>query len=271
MIYDFNSGHVDKFLRDMGVVKRSVDSVFKTFKNIDFAQQLDLGKAMLDENEAYVIDDNGDSQPVYFYKNPFYFYSKYHEGIQYPKFHILKCRTIKQHSGFKASNTRTVKVKNANRYHGEPFYEVEMKLCWNCAEASSNRYKTTADFYEALEEKYRVNNNVDINIKVDLNGYTLDWSSISKKYRRSKGFKCEKCSIDLSMSRQYLHVHHKDHIKVNVKSENLESLCALCHKHEDELHERNFEARKMKRQLVKYLERYKEELIRCENPYIHLY
>lgn len=50
---------------------------------------------------------------------------------------------------------------------------------------------------------------------------------------------CSKCGILLNSKENhyYLEVHHKDRDKMNNNSENLESLCVLCHADE---HQKNF-------------------------------
>jgi hypothetical protein len=271
MIYDFEKGHVEKYFRDINVKKRDVDSVFKVIQDVDFTKNLDMGKAVLDSKGAYVIDENGERQAVYFYKSPYWFYHKNHNGIQYPKFHILECETIRSYSGFRASNTKTVSVRNANRYEGDRVYELELKLCGNCRKLANNYYETTAEFYDALEQQHNARKVRRPDIKVDLDGYTLDWSIISKRYRKEMKFSCERCSIKLSTDRKFLHVHHKNHDKLDNRPSNLECLCVLCHKHSDAVHEHNFMQGKMKKQLDQFLKKHYDRLENCSNPYVTLY
>ncbi len=63
------------------------------------------------------------------------------------------------------------------------------------------------------------------------NPYTRDWSSVSKKYKESRGWRCENCYVNLSSKhhRRLLHVHHRDNDPQNNSSWNLVALCVVCH------------------------------------------
>lgn len=63
--------------------------------------------------------------------------------------------------------------------------------------------------------------------------YTDDWPIISRKYRESKNWTCEKCGLDLSDDKRNLTTHHKNGVKSDNKSSNLKALCRPCHKEED--------------------------------------
>lgn len=63
-----------------------------------------------------------------------------------------------------------------------------------------------------------------------LSGYTPDWPSISREYRKSKGYRCEICGVELSSQKGLLHVHHKDGVKTHNSPSNLMALCSVCHK-----------------------------------------
>lgn len=62
--------------------------------------------------------------------------------------------------------------------------------------------------------------------------YTRDWASVSRKYKESRGWKCEGCGVYCGASkanRRLLHVHHRDLNPQNNGSWNLDALCVICH------------------------------------------
>ena len=62
-------------------------------------------------------------------------------------------------------------------------------------------------------------------------GYTPDWDSVSRRYKRARDFKCDQCRVDLSQLSHHrlLHVHHINGVKTNNDWSNLRALCAICH------------------------------------------
>lgn len=64
--------------------------------------------------------------------------------------------------------------------------------------------------------------------------YTRDWSSVSRKYKDSRSWRCERCYVNLSEKshRRLLHVHHRDLNPKNNSSWNLIALCVICHSEE---------------------------------------
>ena len=67
------------------------------------------------------------------------------------------------------------------------------------------------------------------NVTAPTDEYTINWENISRRYRESTNWRCEKCQVSLSDKREYLHVHHIDGNKNNNHSENLRALCIACH------------------------------------------
>lgn len=61
--------------------------------------------------------------------------------------------------------------------------------------------------------------------------YTRDWSSVSRKYKESRSWRCEECYVNLyeKRHRRLLHVHHRDNDPKNNSSWNLIALCVICH------------------------------------------
>jgi hypothetical protein len=169
------------------------------------------------------------------------------------KYHISACRTIKDmfNSGRKnryvvtknTSETFEVRVTDQS---GEVQYEGprEMRVCKNCLQ--NLNYKgygrhgtsTAKTVYRqfSLEEFFEIYGETHFHEKPDyteytspVNEYADNFNDISTRYRRSQDWTCEECDLDLSDDRQWLHTHHKDHIKSNNSRSNLKALCLRCH------------------------------------------
>jgi hypothetical protein len=61
------------------------------------------------------------------------------------------------------------------------------------------------------------------------NAYSADWSRISSQFKSMRNWICEKCYVDLSAHRKFLHSHHRDFNKANNSIFNLQALCIECH------------------------------------------
>lgn len=262
LFYDFKKGLTDRYLRSIGRKPRAVKSDFKRIEVEHFERMVQNEQAVLTETEAYILDENGNKQPVYFFKRVFSFF--YNGQAKDPRFHVCKCSTIRDfgQSSFKASNKTKATVQNkSHRYgSGEPSYEVEMKLCGNCAKQVNDSARTTKEFYDRVFAEYQKNNPIDENAKVGFSGYTLDWSRISKIYREKMNYTCERCRVNLENNRRFLHTHHLNGNKLNNHHTNLQALCIKCHAAEHDYPENKFQKAKMVRELNKFRERYRREM-----------
>lgn len=61
--------------------------------------------------------------------------------------------------------------------------------------------------------------------------YTSDWPSVSRRYKESRGWTCEECSLSLRKpgDQHLLHVHHKNRDSLDNRESNLVALCVQCH------------------------------------------
>jgi hypothetical protein len=65
-----------------------------------------------------------------------------------------------------------------------------------------------------------------------LNTYTDDFGEVSARAKRAANWMCQRCSIDLSSEKRFLHTHHKDGAKFDNSTDNLKVLCYGCHANE---------------------------------------
>jgi len=70
-------------------------------------------------------------------------------------------------------------------------------------------------------------------------GYTQNWGTVSEQYRKSAGYLCEECGVDLNAKKGLLHTHHMNGNKQDNQANNLKALCVDCHRKEP-FHERMF-------------------------------
>ena len=65
-----------------------------------------------------------------------------------------------------------------------------------------------------------------------LNEYSPEFARIASEIKRAKGFRCDKCRIDLSGYRRFLHAHHKNGLKSDNRETNIAILCIEDHANE---------------------------------------
>src|SRR5690606_36571986 len=108
---------------------------------------------------------------------------------------------------------------------------------------------------------------------VDISGYVRGFNRTSKKLREKKNYTCESCGVKPKrpIHRKYWHTHHIDGDKTNNKENNLQCLCILCHCYADLNHEENFDNNRMKIELKSFVNFYRDELIKIQNPYLKKY
>jgi hypothetical protein len=61
--------------------------------------------------------------------------------------------------------------------------------------------------------------------------YTSDWSTVSRRYKESRNWTCERCGVYCGGEgdQSLLHVHHFDLNSLNNAERNLRALCVQCH------------------------------------------
>lgn len=217
-------------------------------------------KISFDGFGIYYVDKKGIKHQGYMYQHSFLVSV---HGL--PKYHVLKCKTIQSfldnqiwNKYYRFSTAKTNDIEE--RFHPEIVYkDVSLQLCGFCrsilVEMQLEESETTEDFFNKLggnEEE------APQDIEVDMFGYVKEWPKISKSYRASQQYTCEKCGIVLTgLNKRFLDVHHINGNKQDNKEMNLQCLCVRCHSEIDVHHMENFKRRANSARLkafVEYLE-----------------
>lgn len=166
------------------------------------------------------------------------------------RFHLAECKTLTD----MRSKGRFQRYHVTKRFDGKfnctwfdqdnnasGEVEAELKVCKNCLQQvgwqdyeikSSDqtiwKYFNIADFLRTYETVFYSKPERDEFYQVSAD-YVSQWPSISRKYRISKGWRCEDCNVELSDYTQLLHTHHMDGNLNNNRPDNFKALCVLCH------------------------------------------
>lgn len=83
------------------------------------------------------------------------------------------------------------------------------------------------------------------------NDYVKDWSNISRGYKEKAGWVCSSCTVVLEKRqlRKHLHCHHISGKRRDNSGQNIEVLCALCHR-DQFLHQRMKVSDDTKREII---------------------
>jgi len=190
-----------------------------------------------------------------------------------PAYHIRKCQKLQAeievggvHDRYYWHNSNVVDIISVPS--GTIHKNLVLRICGYCSHYSNT--SDTQEFYEELQENGHLNEEQEI--EVDLFGYVKEWQKISQIYKRQNNYTCEKCKIQMKgIDQRYIHTDHINGDKTRNEVSNFECLCILCHCYKDELHRQNFGRRRMKRELVSFVNKYKSELYRLNNQYLKLY
>jgi hypothetical protein len=209
-----------------------------------------------------------------------YMYLKYPNVARFglPKFHITNCKTILEQrttgrfdGRYFWHNSKTVTIED--RANGQVHEHVNLSLCGNCERQSSiDEYSDTEGFFSLLDQQEVEETTREI--QLDIFGRPLEWDNISKEYRKEQSYTCENCGFGGEMleSRKDREFIHTDHIVAwelaNMRRNNLQCLCILCHSQKDDVHKTNFSKPGMKKRIQRFLYKYRAKLIELENEYI---
>jgi len=172
------------------------------------------------------------------------------------KIHIMDCTTLKQMR--EAGKGERYSAINGDRekfpVKGErddgtlvENKEVSLVVCKHCLnglnyKGYNSRSKQVSifknfklkDFFNTYSSYFK---HAPVGADVRRDGYTKDWADISKAFRKSKNWICQKCKIELSDHHKLLHTHHINMKKTDNDEVNFKALCCVCHSKEKH-HER---------------------------------
>jgi len=271
----FEKAH--KFLDTLNIPRLDKYDSNVVIDRIDFTEQENEGNIEWRDDGVY-LKINGNFQRGFMYiKHPDI------ERYGLPKFHLLECKTILQqkrnnrfHNHYFWSNSPTVTL--TDRATRESVENATLSLCRNCQtlikERTDEIIRDTNDFHNLLDLNDDKIENNEIENEIDIFNRPINWRRISRAYREEQKYTCEECGfggddLESNYDRRFIHVHHiNSNELLNTHRNNLKAVCVLCHYKQDEHHQSKFEKRRMKRELMNFVRKYRNRLIEIGNLYI---
>lgn len=258
----FSFDGLKKLLTSMGYQVEKATG-YREVANVDVDLNELKNNMEFSNDGIFLIDPNdGSKQQIFLYKRNYHLtaYGK-------PRFHIRCCQTIQSfmNSGsfkkeYRRANSNSVLVCDMDDGFSDKQIE-NLPLCSYCAKMASEAFSgmDSEDFVAILKEANEASaEDTFENQEVDIFGYVRNWDEISRAYRETHDYTCEKCGISIQdpFDRQYIQVHHKNGDKLNNKTSNLQCLCIRCHANVDDVHRHNFSSRANKLMIDKFNKKY---------------
>ncbi|OYQ81825.1 hypothetical protein B9T19_03955 [Ignatzschineria sp. F8392] len=169
------------------------------------------------------------------------------DGKNGNKFHVANCKTLEQMMSRKRYQRYIATANLSGSFtigaNGKPDAQARLYVCQNCltllnyqqSRLDSAKKKSVAEnfslteFFATYSSFFKFMPHYNEKVKV---GYSDDWPQISKTIRELHRYTCQKCKVNLFEKKNLCHVHHINGVKSDNSVNNLEVLCADCHRRE---------------------------------------
>ena len=172
-----------------------------------------------------------------------------------PRYHLGYCHTLEMMYRNKRSERYVVANSNSGLFQVNVIDGavrsklVALNVCQNCLGSISWKgfdmqqprphrrglvpSFTLPEFFEKYPRDLTANKPSHTSDTAPLNNYTSDWTEISARTKRNRGFCCGKCGTTLVQTdAKFLHVYHRNVQENDNRDENLVVLCVGCHAEE---------------------------------------